>query len=508
MRQVIHIFCKDARRCWPYVALVLALTAMTAVLTPKSTPVNPPGFSFDNMVELLTLLLPAAWWLTIARLVHGDSLVGDRQFWLTRPYSWKSLFGAKFLFCAVFLWLPFFLSDLVILRAADFSPANLAGALLVRYCALSSFLIVTPFVLACITRNSGQFVLACLLLVIGFACAAELQQFHPRNDIVEALQDSVPGEKSWLQLWGAVLAYATIGSALMLWQYTRRQTAAARTAVILLVVGLLADAAWPGSIVSAFGRRPSDRHPEVAVVFAPARTPHRPGIDPRTKNKVQVDLPIELTGQDRDLLDLELASISFEPEHGAPWTTSWSWYNHTLEQGGADWVEVLIDLRDFQRLSGQMVTVRAVFAVVVYEAQSRVPLRGDKVWTPVPGFGSVLPDRMPERGAYLWFRTPLREGPERFVSSIQGPDSTVLVRAQHDGSYPPGADLFHFSPVICYAALFERPGDHRFDIALPTDIHGDFVLLRPVALVRRDLVIPRVNLADYSPANDVVNDFK
>jgi hypothetical protein len=37
-------------------------------------------------------------------VIHAEALVGDRRFWLTRPYEWKKLLGAKALFLLVFLY--------------------------------------------------------------------------------------------------------------------------------------------------------------------------------------------------------------------------------------------------------------------------------------------------------------------------------------------------------------------------------------------------------------------
>ena len=36
---------------------------------------------------------------------------GDRQFWITRPYRWQSLLGAKVRFVLVFLNLPMTVAD-------------------------------------------------------------------------------------------------------------------------------------------------------------------------------------------------------------------------------------------------------------------------------------------------------------------------------------------------------------------------------------------------------------
>src|SRR5256885_7885270 len=52
---------------------------------------------------LVMILLPLAWWTLIARVIHDEVLPGDNQFWITRPYSWKSLLGAKALFILAFI---------------------------------------------------------------------------------------------------------------------------------------------------------------------------------------------------------------------------------------------------------------------------------------------------------------------------------------------------------------------------------------------------------------------
>src|SRR5258707_5352059 len=66
---------------------------------------------------LVMILLPLAWWTLIARVIHDEALPGDSQFWITRPYSWKSLLGAKALFILAFINLPMLLADGVIVRA-------------------------------------------------------------------------------------------------------------------------------------------------------------------------------------------------------------------------------------------------------------------------------------------------------------------------------------------------------------------------------------------------------
>ena len=82
------------------------------------------------LAGLLTVLIPVSWWLLIARVIHAETLVGDRQFWLTRPYEWKKLLGAKALFLAVFLYLPLLIAQCLLLFRAGFHPLSFIPGLL------------------------------------------------------------------------------------------------------------------------------------------------------------------------------------------------------------------------------------------------------------------------------------------------------------------------------------------------------------------------------------------
>jgi hypothetical protein len=108
MGQACHIFSKDVRYLWREIVLVLVLAAMFAWVGTRAVD-SPFGM----------LLIPACCWL-IARLIQAETLPGDRQYWVTRPYSWKALLGAKLLFIAAFVNLPILLAQLAIVIAGDF----------------------------------------------------------------------------------------------------------------------------------------------------------------------------------------------------------------------------------------------------------------------------------------------------------------------------------------------------------------------------------------------------
>src|SRR4051812_34967400 len=118
MRQAVHIFRKDVRRLLPEIVVTLLVVAAFIFLEVRRALwwpdllVNP-----SSAWDLVRFLLPAAGWVLIARVIHAEALPGDRQFWLTRPYAWKSLLGAKALFILVFVNLPMLVADVIILGA-------------------------------------------------------------------------------------------------------------------------------------------------------------------------------------------------------------------------------------------------------------------------------------------------------------------------------------------------------------------------------------------------------
>jgi hypothetical protein len=136
MRQAIHIFKKDVRHLWPEITVTLLVAAAFAFLGAGGARfLSDPGASRNLARQMLLFLLPVAWWILIARVIHAEPLPGDRQFWTTRPYDWKSLLGAKALFILGFVNLPLLISDVVILRAAEFqSRRNCRACFGGRYC--------------------------------------------------------------------------------------------------------------------------------------------------------------------------------------------------------------------------------------------------------------------------------------------------------------------------------------------------------------------------------------
>ena len=109
MKLVLAIFKKDTRRFWPllllWAAVLIAGIGVSAgvIALPTDLYGNSRLGTAFHFFEGIGALVFA---LVVVALVHEDALVGDRQFWMTRPVGARALAAAKLLDVAVWLLLP------------------------------------------------------------------------------------------------------------------------------------------------------------------------------------------------------------------------------------------------------------------------------------------------------------------------------------------------------------------------------------------------------------------
>ncbi|MCX6620815.1 MAG: hypothetical protein NTY38_07000 [Acidobacteria bacterium] len=223
MRQTLHIFRKDVRRLRYEIGVLLLLNAVFAWAAGHET-----GSRFAapwpgvQVVQILWILLPLGWSYVAALLMYGESLTGDRQFWLTRPYRRSSLFAAKLLFVASFVFVPAVLQDALILSWQGFSPWANLGGVLIHSLELAAIWTLPALALASVTTGLPQLLLAVALIFGGLASAAAL---------------GIPPELSWTPRMIPRMDAALAGSLCVLGiQYRWRRTTAARVVVGLAVV--------------------------------------------------------------------------------------------------------------------------------------------------------------------------------------------------------------------------------------------------------------------------------
>jgi hypothetical protein len=150
----------------------------------------------------------------IGRLVLGEAIPGDRQFWITRPYRWQSLLGAKLLFIAAFVNLPLFLAHLFILAFDGFPlVASLPGLLWAQV--LFFTFISLPFAaLAALNSGMAPFIFSQLIV---FAAVLGVWQMLP-------LGAPLLGGVEWVRDTIAAVALLAVVVPVMWVQYKSRCT--------------------------------------------------------------------------------------------------------------------------------------------------------------------------------------------------------------------------------------------------------------------------------------------
>jgi len=212
----------------------------------------------EMMTRALSVLLVISWMLLIVRAVHAEALVGDRQFWLTRPYKWTSLLAAKALFVGAFVMLPLVLMQCAVLLRAGLNPLASLGGLAFDLLLVAGILIAPMMAVAAVTSDFVKMALslaAVVLLLVGRVYAVTMHRSFTvpawlmgrwillGNLLLPSGGQTGPGHHAQLTI--ALLLLAVSAAALVV-QYARRRTAVARGILLapaaLLLVSLLGSA--------------------------------------------------------------------------------------------------------------------------------------------------------------------------------------------------------------------------------------------------------------------------
>lgn len=290
MPKSLRIFRKDIHHLWPEILLSLAFTICFAATRHYAWPDFRPGRDLSQLAGWIENLLLLLWPIVMARLIQDESLVGDRQFWLTRPYGWPNILTAKLLFVALFLILPYVVAQLFTLHQAGLPLTPLLPELAMRVGGLCLFGFLTVFALATLTSSPiRMFLYALAGLLFCLLLLALTTVLHPDNS-----DTFDPGRLNHFEklLWLIPIACVAV----IFLQYARRRTTVSLTVLTstFLLSAFTAAFPWPG---------PS---PYVAV-SANEQAPVSVALDPNPKfqefhkiladeGKFRVELPLQLTG--------------------------------------------------------------------------------------------------------------------------------------------------------------------------------------------------------------------
>jgi hypothetical protein len=233
MIQSLHILRKDIRHLWLDLSLYVALLIASSITTPMGwNGANASNTPLHIFIGLLKIVIPIIWLVMIARLIHDESLVGDTQFWITRPYRWTSLLGAKLLFIVLCLVLPFALNQWAMVLQAGVNPLHTIPGQLLGLLQTALIVWLTFTVVASVTSTIQRMFMS--MLAVGIFWGAAL-----------TILGSTAGTRMPLPFASETFAIVIGGFlvGILLYQYARRNTFASRISLVstaLLFVALFA----------------------------------------------------------------------------------------------------------------------------------------------------------------------------------------------------------------------------------------------------------------------------
>jgi hypothetical protein len=297
MMQSLHILRKDIRHLWAdlslYVALLIASSVMIPMTWDGGATANIPLHIFAG---LLKIMIPILWLVIIARLIHDESLVGDAQFWITRPYKWTSLLGAKLLFILLCVALPFSLCQWSIVLQAGFNPLHTIPAQALNLLQMGLIVGLTFTVVASVTSTVQRMFMSMLAVVVLWALALTFLTVPAGPRMALPLAP---------EIFGIVIGGLLV--AILLYQYASRNTFRSRIALVataLLFVALFSILVEGRlqPLVNVFVRHhyPVSTDASLKLVFDPAAKPSKSPQTPdnRVGKLEMIILPVSIQGLD------------------------------------------------------------------------------------------------------------------------------------------------------------------------------------------------------------------
>jgi hypothetical protein len=280
-----------------------------------------------NVLGLPSLL---AWWYLIAAVIHEEALPGNRQYWLTRPFSRRDLLAAKAIFILVFICLPDFCTEVTILVLRGKPLFEYLPDLLISQLFSLAKVFLPAAVLAAITGGLVEFAWTGLAAFAGagFILMALALRFLPQSELDW-------GGLDWFRATAVAALLLAASAAILLVQYVRRQTWLCRS-ILAAAVPIGVFLTWMPGWHTAFALQCRLSGQPVAdtvasIAFDPARDSRtRPiGKVMRPGQSVHgIAIPVRVTGIPEGMaLYSERASVSADAPAHARWISGWDSLN-------------------------------------------------------------------------------------------------------------------------------------------------------------------------------------
>ncbi len=472
MRQTLHIFKKDVR-CLRYELLVTLLIVVAFTIWDMAH-AQPVG-RILIMTQFGFPLLPIAGWILVSRVIHAEALPGDRQFWLTRPYAWKSLLGAKALFILVFVNLPKLGSDAIIIHSNGFSLEREVPGLFWSQVLLTAAFVLPIAALSALTSGIVQLVSATLVTLLGVGLAFGTGW----------------GPLDWIRYSYVVIVLALAAFAVVLWQYARRRTWPARffaaAAGVFMVYGSVSIPLMTAvTLQSRFSKQPVDPSLLHVSFDASRKSLARVRI---TGDSVQIQLPLEITGVP-DGMDavVDGFSVSIVAPDGTVWPSNQIPLTSFPYQPYSPLILATVDSTFYGTVKDGPVRFRGS-AYLTLVGNRRTDKVGKEPITVLGAGVCAVADHEPQYAAQpaITCRYPFRS-PPRMVSAPSASESSLFLETV---SYSPFAAELSISPISTSFEVLSKP------------ISEAMVVTRePFAHILREFEITGLRLADFEVQPD------
>ena len=479
MHQALHIFKKDLRHLSYEISLVLLFAMAFAATHLRS----PHAFLNDSWLPQIFWFIGAA--SLVGRVVLAEAIPGDRQFWITRPYRWKSLLGAKLLFIIAFVNLPILLAQIYIVLIAGFPlGSSIPGLLWVQ---LLLFAFVLPFV-AFATLSTNK-----LFQLILFALAVLLW------GLASATGSGALSGVGWISGYVAFILLLASGVVILWIQYQSRRTVLSRwLAAGGVTISTVFLSTIPWTLAFALQSHLSKQNTlGTSLQVGLSHTPVETFWPAQLKPKVVLHIPVSVEGiPDGTELQPDGLAITFEGSEGRQGELNppdCANLKRASISATAATISALceIDPSFFQSQHGRRVTLRGTFYFTLFgNAQSQtVSLSGQPSNAPA---GLQCYEDAARAGWDVYCQSAFR-WPDRLVYAKLG-NTTPNSFAQFVSYSPFPADL-NIEPVVTRWA-----SDYAYG---PAPVVNDVTIIveEPLAHLHRDFEARAVQLEQfvYSP---------
>jgi hypothetical protein len=493
MRQTLHIFLKDVRHLRYEIAAAVFISATFAFTgARRALAFTEPGANQGIAWGLLLLLLPLIWWILIARVIHAEALPGHRQFWLTRPYVWKSLLAAKTLFILIFVNLGLLIADVVIVRAFGFSIVHEIPGLLWTQVLLIAAFVLPVAALSALTPGFLQLILTILTFSIA---ALAWTIFLP---VLGFGRNMFWMELEWIRIYSALLVVAAASLIILIWQYARRRTfstrATAGAATLLVLFGL---PSLPWTTAYAIQSRLSSQHidPSFIHVALDSNRMWAAHALVESKDQVRIELPLQIT---KIPPDTEVKPDGLTVILEAPGVTPWRADQHPWANLDFEWrmtsLDTTVNGSFYENVRKKPLTVHGSLYFTLYGNRhaTNIPFQNRSV--PVPDVGLCSAGRGPGIGSGMVFCSSAFQ-PRRdlvffsFIASGQGTSQPAAASSRPQLlSYSPFPAELSLEPVSQFFSFNLQPGAFA-GVTVET--------FQPLAHIRRDFEIRDLHLSEF-----------